>query len=209
MIASTFAPTLFAISGWRPFCGKLRSCVFGRVFMPSLAMRFGLLPSSVCLSSQRQTGKIKHFDLRKHFFNRQSFAISQKKCIDVDAKPLRPLHCGQRHSVMRDANINESVVSLFLAGRPSAIFWAIRAIIIDTVKRISQRPIANVSQKVFENVPPLTYINAAPSITRERSVFGVVASLFDCLPQNINGSFGFAMCAVHEANVIQWSEKVK
>lgn len=209
MIASTLAPASFAISGWRPFCGKLRPCVFGRVFMPSLAMRFGLLSSSVCLSSQRQTRKIKHFGLRKHFFNWQSFVISQKKCIDVNAKSLRPLHCGQRYSVMCDANINESVVSLFLAGRPSAIFWTIRAIIVDTVKRIAQRPITNVSQKVFKNVPPLAYINAAPSITRERSVFGVVASLFNCLPQNINRSFGFAMCAVHAANVIQWSEKVK
>ena len=184
MIASTLAPASFAISGWRPFCGKLRPCVFGRVFMPSLAMRFGLLSSSVCLSSQRQTRKIKHFGLRKHFFNWQSFVISQKKCIDVNAKSLRPLHCGQRYSVMCDANINESVVSLFLAGRPSAIFWTIRAIIVDTVKCSAFRLFAHISDKVPKALrvwlirqPSITNLNTTTTIAVILGVVFVVAPL--------------------------------
>lgn len=209
MITSSFSSALFAIPRRRSFCGKLFACVLGGVFMPSFAMCLGLLPPSICLPSQRQTRKIKHLGLEKHFFDWQLFVIPTKKCVDVNAKSFRPLHRSQRYSVMRNANINESVVRLFFSGRPSTILWAIRAVIVDTVKRITQRAIANVGQKVFKNVPSFAYINAAPSITGKRNVFGVVASLFDCLPQTINASSGLTMCAVHAANVIQWSEKVK
>jgi hypothetical protein len=196
------APTSLAVSRGGSLFGKLQSGVFGGVLMPSFAMGSGLLPLSVGFAAQRQPRKIAHQDLRQHFLGRQSGVIPPEKRIDVYAQAFRPLHSGQRQSFMRDSDVSVPVIGLLFAGRPTAIFWAVWAIIINAIKRVSGRPFAQIVHKIFKVVPPFANVNSTLSIAVKCRVARVVAPLFNCLPQNVNGRLCFAVCSFHTTSVI-------
>lgn len=204
-----FATTSLAVSRRRPFRGYLLSSIFRRVFMASFAMSFGLLPTGIGFSAQHQSRKIAHQCLRQNFFGRPSRVISAKQRVDMNVQTLRPLHSGQRQSVVCNANVYLSVIRLLFSSRPTAVFWAIRAVVVNAIQRVSKRRLAYVSQKIFKIVPSFAQINASLSIPIKSSVFWVIAPLFYGLPQNVNGSLRFAMTTFHAVNVIQWSSKVK
>ena len=203
------AATSLAVPRGSSLFGELQSRVFGGIFMPSFAMGSRLLSSGVGFATQPQPRKVGHQGLRQYFFGRQSGVIPRKERIYLYAQAFRPLRCGQRQSFMRNSDVNVPIVGLFFTSRPTAIFGAIRAIVINAIQRVFGRPFTYIVHKVFKVVPSFADVNSALSIAGKRRMARVVASLFNCLPQNVNRRSCFAMCSFHMANVIQWSEKVK
>lgn len=199
---STLTPTSLAVPRGSSLFGELQSRVFGGIFMPSFAMGSGLLPSSIGFATQRQPRKVAHQGLRQHFFGRPSCVISAKQRVDMDVQTLRPLHSGQRQSVMRNANVGLPVVRLLFTGRPAAILGAVGAVIVNAIQRVAGWAFAHIGHKVFKSVPSLADVNSALPIAVKRRITRVVASLLNCLPQNVCGRLCFAVCSFHTTSVI-------
>ena len=82
-----------------------------------------------------------------------------------------------------------TIAGLFSSGRPSAILWRIRAVVVDAIKRVLLRWSAtNVYEKRLVGLsPPIAHHNSAPAIPCEAAVTGVVASGLHSLPNLILG----------------------
>ncbi len=205
----TFATAGFAISGGGTFCGYLLPRVFWGVFMPSFAVGSGLLPFSVSQTANSKTIQNPKFNGRKHFFQRIPFMKSGKQSVDVNARFFRPLPCSQRNAVVCNSDVGFSIVRLFFTGRPSAIFWTIRAVVIDPVKRCSRRSFAHVFNKICKRRPSFANVDASRTIPVVSGAFGVVTTLLNGLPNSVQIGLRLTMTALHDASVLQWSEKVK
>ena len=206
---STFTATGFAIPRGSSLCGNLSSSVFGDVFMPSFTMGSGLLPLGVCQPANRKAVQhTKHFG-GQHFFNGIALVKPSKQSVDVDAKALRPLTGGQRYAVFGNSDVSLSVVRLFFAGRPSAIFRAVRAVVINAIKSGSGWSFTHIRNKIRKRHPSFANINASSPISFICRVFRIRTTLFGGLPYGVQVGLGSAMTTLHGASVLQWSRKVK
>lgn len=205
----TFATTSFAIPRGSPFCGNLLPRVFGGVFMPSFTMCSGLLSFSICQPANRKAVQnAKHFG-GQHFFNWVALVKPSEQSVDMYAKALRPLPSSQRYAVFGDSDVNFSIVRLLFAGRPSAIFRAVRPVIIDAIKSSSGWSLAHVSNKIRKRHPSFANVNASSPISFIRRVFRIRTTLFGGLPYGVQIGLGSAMTTLHGASVLQWSRKIK
>lgn len=205
----TFATTSLAIPRGSSLCGYLSPRVFGRVFMPALAMRFSLLPFGVCQSANSKTVQNAKFVNRKHFVQRIPFMKSGKQSVDMNTRSLRPLLSRQGNAVVCDSDIHLSVVRLFFSRRPSAIFRAIRAVVINPIKRCAKRSFAHIFNKISKQRPAFAHANTSRPMPVISGVFGVRTTLLNGLPNSVQIGLRLTMTALHDASVLQWSEKVK
>jgi len=206
---SSFTATGFAIPRGSTFCGNLLPRVFGGVFMPSFTMGSGLLPFSVCQPADRKAVQhAKHLG-GQHFLNRVALVEPSKQSVDVDAKTLRPLLGSQRYTVFGNSDIHFSVVRLFFAGRPSAVFRAVRPVVINAIKSGSGWSFTHIRNKIRKRHPSFANINASSPISFICRVFRIGTTLFGGLPYGVQIGLGSAMITLHGASVLQWSRKVK
>jgi hypothetical protein len=177
--------------------------------MPSFAMGFGLLPFSISQTTYRKAIQNPKFPIKKHSVQRISFVESGQQSVDVDAGFFRPLPRSQRNAIVCNSDIGFSVVRLFFTGRPSAIFWAIRTVVINPIKRCSRRSFAHVLNKICKRRPSFANVNSSRTVPFVSGAFGVVATLLNGLPNSVQIGLRLTMTALHDASVLQWSEKVK
>ena len=206
---SAFATASLAIPRGSSLRGYLSSRVFGRVFVSSLAMRFSLLPFGVCQPTNSKAVQNAKLVSRKHFVQRISFMKSGKQSVDMNARSLRPLLSRQGNAVICDSDIHLSVVRLFFSCRPSAIFRAIRAVVINPIKRCAKRSFAHIFNKISKRRPAFAHANTSRPIPAIGGIFGVVTTLLYGLPNSVQIGLRLTMTALHDASVLQWSEKVK
>lgn len=69
------------------------------------------------------------------------------------------------------------VARLFLLRGPSAIFRRIAKIVVDSFYRASVRPFPHIKNEVLEGDPSLAYGYPAPSVSREKSIASIPASI--------------------------------
>lgn len=87
------------------------------------------------------------------------------------------------------------IVGLFFGSSPSAIFFAIMAVVIFSLYTVFWTwPIAHVFVKSFKRFPVWINLNTPCSIFIVARIIFVSASLFHTRPNTIFGSFGFSMC---------------
>lgn len=82
-------------------------------------------------------------------------------------EPGSPSPFGERKSNPSVANspVGSRVAILFRFGSPSAILWAVRAVIVDSLDRVSRRWLSShICKKALEGFPARTYGDAAASI---------------------------------------------
>ena len=206
---SPFTATGFAIPRGSSLCGNLLPRVFGGVFMPSFAMGSGLLPFSVCQPANRKAVQHTKHLRGQHFFNGITLVEPSKQSVDVNAKAFRPLTGGQRYAVFGNSDIGFSVVGLFFARRPSAVFRAVRAVVINTIKSGSGWSFTHIRNKIRKRHPSFANINASSPISFICRVFRIRTTLFGGLPCGVQVGLGSAMTTLHDASVLQWSRKVK
>lgn len=206
---SPLTATGFAIPRGSSLCGNLLPRVFRGVFMPSFAMGSGLLTFGVCQPADRKAVQhTKHLG-GQHFFNRVTLVEPPEQGVDVDAKTLRPLTGSQRYAVFGNSDVSLSVVRLFFAGRPSAIFRAVRAVVINAIKSGFGRSFTHIRNKIRKRHPSFANINASSPISSICRVFRIRTTLFGGLPHGVQIGLGSAMTTLHGASVLQWSRKVK
>lgn len=82
-----------------------------------------------------------------------------------------------------------SLVSvLFRQCRPFTVFFAIRAIIIDSFYRPVERPFPHVCEKIKKIFPPsITYVNSSCTIPFKRCVFGIMTPRNHIGPDFVGG----------------------
>ena len=103
--------------------------------------------------------------------------------VAANAELARPLGDGLRHAIYGNAPVCSSVVGLFCARGPSAIVFAVVAVIVFALKRAALRSWANIDGELCKRFEPLFADgDAAPAVVRKPLVGGVCASGEHCLP---------------------------
>ena len=113
------------------------------------------------------------------------------------SSPLRDSHAfpGTRHQ-----NIGALVVRLLQSGGPAAVAFAIRAVIVFSIKALANRGITHVGKEVFKRAPSSAYVNAAPSVVWIFVVIFVVAPLSHTKPTTISRGVAVSVGSVEFAD---------
>ena len=101
----------------------------------------------------------------------------------VNPKLARPLRNSMGLAVNSNPSVRSPVVGLLGAGGPCAIFFAIVAVIVFALKRVTFWPWANIGCKFGKGLKPLlAYRDASPSVIVKAFIRGVSASGNHSLP---------------------------
>jgi hypothetical protein len=121
---------------------------------------------------------------RSRVSGRHAFARDPiPKRLVVDPAHSRERLQGEAPSFMPDPNCASAIVSLFLAGRPSAIIRSIVSINVNSIQRHSARHLSHVGEEAFEIAPPpLAHANAPAAIVAIPRFTGITASALSALP---------------------------
>lgn len=124
----------------------------------------------------KQSGKRQEFasgsvrDSRDGKCLRHSLESSQRRA-SADASRGGCFDWGHRGAVHEHRDAVSLVLALFLASRPSAIVWAVRAVVVSALDRVAGWTRPHVSQERGEVVAPLvTDRDASAAVVREVSV---------------------------------------
>ena len=129
-----------------------------------LAVGFGALLLSICGPAyhvMRGTGKSFR---RKYLFRRVTLVVSSAQRDVVDAGFVGPLGQRQILPIEDYALIAPSVVSLLFTSSPSAVFWRVVSVIIDSLQGIALRARTHISQKLAKSSPLLTNFDPPPAV---------------------------------------------
>ncbi len=120
-------------------------------------------------------------------------ATDQSNTPPEPAAPINVAKCFAGEAV-GDKSVSTSIAHLLVGCSPSAIFPAIRAVIIDSINRqmrsmpVSCSPVV----KIFKGCK--TYINSSPPIIFITFIVRVATSVFHFIPNPVNPSFAKPMC---------------
>jgi len=115
-----------------------------------------------------------------------------------DANSRRPCFEHHRFAIEGDEPCAGTIAGLLTSGGPSAVFWRVVAIVVDPVDRAVCWLGAHVCQKVFKALrptPSVADLNAAPTVSVEKPIGGVAASVLHSRPNAIGRAFGHAVLA--------------
>lgn len=126
----------------------------------------------------------------ERIFRRRSSFKPLGESLNVKTCPRSPL--GQCFGFTKGVNalIPASVLQLSLHGGPSAIFWRVVAVVVDSVKRVTIRPLSHVGNKVFKtarSAPLITHRDSAPAIVFESIVFWAFTAVPHLRPNRVEG----------------------
>jgi len=112
--------------------------------------------------------------------------------VSMDAQLLCPLRNGQGLPGELNESVRARVIGLLLSSSPSAIFFGIAQIVIDSVERHPFRSIPHIRNKLLKALLPwFTNSNTSPAVVLKKLVARVVASVLNILPNRIKGGFAF------------------
>ncbi len=91
-----------------------------------------------------------------------------------------------------------SIIRLLLPCRPAAVLWSVRAVIVNTVKRVTRRRlVAHVTQEGREALAPLsTDRDTTASVVRPIRRVGVFATVDDMRPCDVFAAVRESVCRV-------------
>lgn len=132
----------------------------------------------------------------QRFFNRPTQAQSKTECPWVHSHLSCPLNDWQSFTVERDQmQLWATAVLGLLAGcRPSAVFFAIWAVVINSIKRLTRWTCPHVFKEICKTRPAFTYCNSASAVILVVGIIGVVTALFQGVPHPV---FRGSMLAVN------------
>lgn len=117
------------------------------------------------------------------------FADSCFKGAVRNANLLGPFCKGFCDTVPGDESVSTSVSRLLFRCRPSAVFRAVVAVVVDAVKRRAGGPRADIGKKVFKGLQPaVADFDAAASVVLVFFVLNITAPLFHHAPCSVFGS---------------------
>lgn len=120
----------------------------------------------------------------KRFFYRPSMVQSPAEQRRPKTDLSRPFSNIHGDAIERDWPIGGSVIALLLGRGPAAVFRAVIALTIDSVKAGSFRPFAHVGKEVLKIKPSFTDLNPFSSIARIVGRCWAEASSFHRIPRN-------------------------
>lgn len=174
--------------------------VIRRVLVAVRAMCFCALPSAVGNTPKSKTGFVNLAAFAQDFFKGGAILRPRNNGVPLQSRSLRQIN----HKVSFAFYFNFScyvAVSLLLFLRcPSAIFWRVWAIVINSLNGSSWRSWPHVLHEVIKPNqlchPPFANVNAAPSVVWISPVVRVSAPFFHGLKANIFRN----LCASHTAH---------
>ena len=147
--------------------------------------RFGVVDMAITetLEIQRQLGS-----LQRPLYGPPVFKAAAKPAV-WDADMTSPFSYSQGESVVGDkfgvliSAVRSAVVRLLCGRRPTAVFFGVRPVVVDSVDRRADRLISHVSVKINKRLAPrIADDNPAPAVIRVARVIGIGASLEHALP---------------------------
>lgn len=126
-------------------------------------------------------------------------------------KIFRPLADCLGNAVMGRGLSATTIGNLLALCGPSAVFWAIRAVIVDAIYGVVRsRRLTHVGIKVFKGCPALTHKNVAPTILRVMHCGWILAPVFHARPNPVDlGSrkpvcfWRTALALLHDATTLR------
>lgn len=101
-----------------------------------------------------------------------------------DSQMNSPVHNAHGLAVVRQLNIVSPVSGLLFLRCPSTIFRRVRAIVVNSIKRVMDRwSRSNVGKEVLKCLPPFTHTNTAPAIPVVCAIGRAVASRYCAGPR--------------------------
>lgn len=108
---------------------------------------------------------------------------------ELNACNLTPLQQRMFFTIPGQAAGVAFIICLLFSGRPSAIIRRIAFIVVDSIKRTSQRSFTHISKKIIEREPAVANRNPATAIIGEVAMCGVEATFFHTRPSLIGSVF--------------------
>lgn len=107
-----------------------------------------------------------------------------------NASAFAPLSRAQCYAVVCEQDVTRVVAALLLKGGPSAVLWAIVAVLINAVDgMLGRRATAHVGQKVVERLPSVADTNASETVVLGVSLVCSAASLSHVFPAQVLWAF--------------------
>lgn len=111
------------------------------------------------------------------------------KSVTRDADGARPLSHSSRLPVESYDSIRPSIVGLLDGGRPDAIIWMIRSLVVASFERVSgARSSTHVCKKILIGGPPGADVNSAATVVFVGRYLWVTAAAVHILPAPILGA---------------------
>lgn len=112
----------------------------------------------------------------------------------LDPIDFCPVLKGSRNTVVCDISGNASIHDLLVRRGPSAVFWAVVAIVINAVNRVLPAGLlSHVGKKIIEALPPFTHGYTPAAVCRVFPVFYVFAPRPHLVPYVVGWGLGHAM----------------
>lgn len=125
----------------------------------------------------------------------------RSQCASVDSCLTGKLAKAFLSTVVNHADTVLTIVHLFYAGSPFAIFRRIRAIIVDSFNAVARsRPEPHIRHKVIERLPSITNPYASATVVFEGFIRRLLASFSHPLPSDVFGSVGKAVTGLGSRN---------
>ncbi len=113
-----------------------------------------------------------------------------------------PGHGGSRLAVDGDHHVGPGVAVLLSRGRPAAVLWGVRPVVVDPIERHSRRVISHVRVEILEpGEPPVTHDDTPSAIPVVCCVAVVRASVFSSAPTSVCRRRSHAVTTVGPADL--------
>lgn len=134
--------------------------------------------------------------LRKHSFYGPIPAHSMKQGVVAYTSRVGPLREGFGFPVKGNVSIFASIVCLLFLREPSAIFWGVRAIVINSIKAVLRGgAFSHIGNKILKGIlPSVANVNTSAAIMGIAFIVGIVAPLPHASPYMIFGSIPALVC---------------
>ena len=120
----------------------------------------------------------------------------------LESKHFSSFHDAHSSSIKIMNRVSAFVTLLLAPCNPFAVFGAIVAVIINSLKRVSSWAFSHIFQKVFKAIqPPFTYGNSSAAIVRVFFSMDSIAPSFHFNPRRLSRTVSIAVFSISFANI--------
>jgi hypothetical protein len=164
----------------------LRSGVFWGKFMTPFTVGFSAISSPVCQSPQSKARFVNLLFGQKDALGRPAEVNPGGYGLCSNPEFFRPLRYSEIFPAKRNSLVSSSVALLFTSCGPTAIFRAIRAIVVNSVNRVVFTWLfPHIGKKVLKFLPSFANINPSASVVVKKLVFRVAAPASHTTPSAV------------------------
>jgi hypothetical protein len=149
---------------------------------------------------------INAFDRRKNSFNWMAFGMAHSKSPVWQSEMFSPLRKSHGFALVRQPYVISLIDALNFAARPFAIFLAVMAVIVSTLKRHAFGRQSHICVEVLKLVPALADSNPASAVSFKAFDVGIAASIEHGIPHKMDWSFAHAVSSVSVSRRISATE---